>query len=275
MMSAAAKPAARSQLADSAQQIPAPRAEQAPAESTTILAVIQRAAADPSCNIEKMERLMQMHERFMDRSASEAFNAAMVRAQNLMGAVARNAYNEQTKSYYARLEDIDRAISPIFTGEGFSLSFGTEDSPMAGFVRVVCDVMHAAGHTRRFRVDLPLDAAGIAGKANKTGVHAHGSTYSYARRYLTLMIFNVVMGGDDDDGQAAVAQRVKTITAPMLVRLRSVLEKCGPTAQARFNENWPNPEAMPLELYDNEMVSLQSAADKYQKRLASAQGAQQ
>lgn len=33
------------------------------AESATILQVIQRAAADPQCDIEKMERLMAMHER--------------------------------------------------------------------------------------------------------------------------------------------------------------------------------------------------------------------
>ncbi|MEQ6424585.1 single-stranded DNA-binding protein, partial [Pseudomonas aeruginosa] len=36
-------------------------------ESATILQVIQRAAADPQCDIEKMERLMQMHERFQAR----------------------------------------------------------------------------------------------------------------------------------------------------------------------------------------------------------------
>ncbi|HDP4022085.1 TPA: single-stranded DNA-binding protein, partial [Pseudomonas aeruginosa] len=40
-------------------------------ESATILQVIQRAAADPQCDIEKMERLMQMHERFQARQAEQ------------------------------------------------------------------------------------------------------------------------------------------------------------------------------------------------------------
>ncbi|MEQ6424592.1 single-stranded DNA-binding protein, partial [Pseudomonas aeruginosa] len=32
-------------------------------ESATVLQVIQKAASDPSCDIEKLERLMAMHER--------------------------------------------------------------------------------------------------------------------------------------------------------------------------------------------------------------------
>lgn len=175
-------------------------------ESAMMVQMIQRAAADPSVDVDKMERLMQMHERFVDRNAAAAFNAAMVRAQNRIRPVTRRAVNLQTNSSYAKLEDIDREISPIYTEEGFSLSFGTDDSPLAGHVRVLCDVMHQDGHTKQYKADLPLDATGIGGKTNKTGVHAHGSTYSYARRYLTMMIFNVVMANEDDDGNATTEQ---------------------------------------------------------------------
>ena len=169
-------------------------------ESAMMVQMIQRAAADPSVDVEKMERLMQMHERFVDRSAAAAFNSAMVRAQRRIGPVYRSSFNSQTNSGYAKLEDIDKKISPEYTDEGFSLSFGTEDSPLAGHLRVVCDVMHEQGHTKRYHMDLPLDSAGIAGKVNKTGVHAHGSTNSYARRYLTMNIFNVVLTNEDNDG---------------------------------------------------------------------------
>lgn len=185
----------------------APVAEiQSSSESAMMIQMIQRAAADPKVDVDKMERLMLMHERFVDRNSAASFNAAMVRAQQRIKPVARRAFNAQTNSSYAKLEDIDREISPIFTAEGFSLSFGTDDSPLAGHVRVLCDVMHQDGHTKQYKADLPLDSAGIAGKTNKTGVHAHGSTYSYARRYLTLMIFNVVMANEDDDGNATTEQ---------------------------------------------------------------------
>ncbi|AZD07521.1 Phage related protein [Pseudomonas chlororaphis] len=175
-------------------------------ESTAMLTMIQRAATDPAFDADKMQKMMEMYERHTDRTAAAAFNAAMVRAQAEIGPVFRDKLNAQTNSAYAALESIDRKISPVYTGYGFSLSFGTGDSPLAGHIRTVCDCMHEAGHTKQYHVDLPIDSAGIKGSVNKTGVHASGSTYSYARRYLTMMIFNVVLTNEDDDGNGDQTQ---------------------------------------------------------------------
>jgi len=176
--------------------------EAQPAESgaAVMIQMIQRCAADPAVDVDKMERMMTMHERIVDRSAAAAFNAAMVRAQGRIKPVVRDSLNTHTNSYFANLEAIDRQATPIYTAEGLALSFGTEDSALAGHVRVVCDVMHELGHVKRYKVDLPLDGAGARGNANKTGVQAHGSTYSYARRYLTVLIFNVTIVNEDNDG---------------------------------------------------------------------------
>jgi hypothetical protein len=40
----------------------------------------------------------------------------------------------------------------------------------------------------------------VKGRPNKTALHGLGSSVSYLRHYLTCMIFNVVMRGEDDDG---------------------------------------------------------------------------
>ena len=169
-------------------------------DAASIMSVIMQVAAKPGVDVGNMERLMQMHERHIDRQASAAFSVAMVRAQNRIRPVTRRSVNTHTNSSYAKLEDIDRAISPIFTEEGFSLSFGTADSRLPGHVRITCDCMHSAGHTKIYQLDLPIDAAGSGGKTNKTGVQANGSTISYGRRYLTQMIFNVTTTDDDNDG---------------------------------------------------------------------------
>ncbi|MDZ5602561.1 ERF family protein [Pseudomonas sp. RP23018S] len=176
-------------------------------EATAMLTMVQRAATDPSFDTEKMQAMMAMYERYTDRSASAAFNAAMVRAQAEIGPVFRDKYNSQTNSSYAALESIDKKIAPTYTLHGFSLSFGTDDSPLAGHIRTVCDCMHEAGHTKRYHVDLPIDSTGIKGSVNKTGVHANGSTFSYARRYLTMMIFNVVLTNEDNDGNGGEPQQ--------------------------------------------------------------------
>ena len=177
-------------------------------ESTAMLTMIQRAATDTAFDADKMQKMMEMYERHTDRTAAAAFNAAMVRAQAEIGPVFRDKFNAQTNSAYAALESIDRQISPVYTAWGFSLSFGTDDSPLVGHIRTVCDCMHEAGHTKRYHVDLPIDSAGIKGSVNKTGVHAAGSTYSYARRYLTMMIFNVVLTNEDNDGNGDQAQNL-------------------------------------------------------------------
>ncbi|WP_405648724.1 ERF family protein [Pseudomonas sp. Ld6] len=209
-------------------------------ESTAMLTMIQRAATDPAFDADKMQKMMEMYERHTDRTAAAAFNAAMVRAQAEIGPVFRDKFNAQTNSAYAALESIDRKISPVYTLHGFSLSFGTGDSPLVSHIRTVCDCMHEAGHTKTYHVDLPIDSAGIKGSVNKTGVHAAGSTFSYARRYLTMMIFNVVLTNEDDDGNGADPEPTPepVITAGQAAQLDALLQKCSPVLQENFKAKY-------------------------------------
>lgn len=172
------------------------------AESATILQVIQRAAADPQCDIEKMERLLAMKERMDARSAEVEFNDALSRVQARMGRIEADATNNQTRSKYATYGKLDKALRPIYTSEGFSLSFGTEEAP-EGMVGMVCFVSHRSGHTRQYRAHVPSDGKGAKGGDVMTKTHAFGSGTSYGMRYLLKMIFNVAIGEEDDDGNAA------------------------------------------------------------------------
>lgn len=171
-------------------------------DSAALMAVISRAATDPNCDVEKMERLYAMHERMQDRQAAEAFAASMSQAQAEAKKAAKDRNNSQTKSDYATLESIDAAIRPAYTTHGFSLSFDTDESPLPNHVRIVCHVMHSAGHTKVYRYDNPMDDKGIQGSVNKTPTHARGSAVTYGRRYLTLLIFNLSTGHHDDDGNS-------------------------------------------------------------------------
>lgn len=177
--------------------------EQPASEATALIQVIERAASNPDIDVEKMERLFALHERILARNAELAFNEAMSAAQAEMPQVERDAQNQQTNSWYAKLETLNEAAVPIYTKHGFSLSFGEQDCPKEGHIRIVCHCSHKAGHTRLYHGDVPLDLAGIKGNPNKTQTHAFGSTNSYGRRYLTLLIFNIVMADEDDDGQEA------------------------------------------------------------------------
>jgi hypothetical protein len=172
-------------------------------EAAALIQVIERAAANPQIDVEKMERLFALHERILARNAEMAFNEAMSECQKEMPQVERDAENQQTHSWYTRLETLSDAAVPVYTKHGFSLSFGEDDCPKEGHIRVICFCSHRSGHTRTYRGDIPIDIAGLKGNPNKTPTHAFGSTKSYGRRYLTLDIFNIVMKNEDDDGQEA------------------------------------------------------------------------
>lgn len=177
-------------------------AEAMPSQATSLLQAITSAAANKDVDIDKMRQLFEMHKEMVAIEAEAAFNAALARAQAKIEPIAAKAYNSQTQSYYAKLAAINKAIVPIYTAEGISISFGTADCPKEGWYRTVAIVSHGAGHSREYHLDLPPDDVGIKGTANKTQVHAAGSTSSYARRYLVCMIFNVSTG-DDNDGNGA------------------------------------------------------------------------
>lgn len=172
-------------------------------ETAAALSIVARAAADPNVDIDKLERLMQMQERAIARQAEQGFNSALNRAQASMGRVKANKTNSQTHSNYADYAALDRALRPIYTQEGFSLSFDTGSESPEGCIRVLCHVSHAEGHTRTYQADMPVDGKGAKGNDVMTKTHATGSGMSYGMRYLLKMIFNVAIGETDDDGNAA------------------------------------------------------------------------
>lgn len=162
--------------------------------------MFERLARDPLVDVDKLERLMQMHERMSARLAEDRFNAAMSQAQTKMRPIAADAENPQTRSKYASYAALDRALRPIYTEMGFGVSFDTGDSPTADYVRVLAYVTHIAGHARTYHVDMPADGKGAKGGDVMTKTHAAGAALSYGMRYLQKMIWNVAVGEDDVDG---------------------------------------------------------------------------
>lgn len=172
-------------------------------EPVTMLAALTRAASDPTVDPDKLERLYALAERAQGKQAEQDFNAAMSRAQAGMGRISADAVNPQTRSAYATYGKLDAKLRPIYTREGFALSFGTGNDAPEGHVRVVCHVSHSAGHTRLYHVDMPNDGKGAKGNDVMTKTHATGSAMTYGQRYLLKLIFNVAIGEQDDDGNGA------------------------------------------------------------------------
>lgn len=177
-------------------------AAQAP-DSASLMEAIINAGSTPGVNVENIERMMALYERLEAKKAEQAFNAAMTEAQTAIRPIAADASNPQTKSKYASYLALDKALRPIYTKHGFSLSFDTGEGAPADYIRVLCYVAHNSGHSRTYKIDMPADGKGAKGGDVMTKTHATGSAVSYCMRYLLKMIFNISIGEDDDDGNSA------------------------------------------------------------------------
>lgn len=198
-------------------------------EPPSLLAVIARAASDPSVNVEKMAALLAMHRELAAEKARSTYFAAMNAAQAEIQPVVKTVENIQTKSFYAKLEHVDAAIRPIYLRHGFSLSYDTVAPLAPGNIRISCLCAHVDGHAERYGREAPADTLGPKGSAVKTILHGGASTETFLKRYLECGIFNVVLKGMDDDGvlggsQPITEEQVKTI-ADLIAWTNSNLDK--------------------------------------------------
>lgn len=187
--------------------------------------LIERVLSNPDLPLDRVQQVLDMREKVQAEEARKAFYDAMAAAKTEIGPVTRDRHNAQTKSEYARLEAIARAIDPIIARHGFSMSFGTDASPVEEHYRIICELGHRQGHTKAYHADIPSDQAGIAGKVNKTKIHAFGSSMTYGRRYLKLLVWDIAT--EDDDGNAAGRGQVETITPEQVTDLETLIANVG------------------------------------------------
>lgn len=170
----------------------------------TVMDILSNAVLSGNVSVDVIERLTKLQREQVEYQAMVEFNKGMHRCQQQMKRISADMENPQTRSRYASYAQIDRTIRPIYTDEGFSLSFGDGEPIASEFIRIICYVSHVDGHTRMYHKDMPIVTTGPKGNDVMTKVHAHGSADQYAKRYLVKDIFNLAIGEDDDDGNGGL-----------------------------------------------------------------------
>lgn len=185
-----------------------------PAEAKTDLGEIYRSmielAKDPAVDPAKMETLLAMQERMMDRESLRQYRAAMHAVRQEMpriekdGSITNKAGEVQSR--YAHYEAIDKIVRPLAAAHGLTYGFDYKEGDN-GRVLVTCIVSHVGGHEERFGpMPLAIDTTGA-----KNATQGAGSAGSYGMRYTLCAAFNIVTTGADDDG--AGAGRARTSAA--------------------------------------------------------------
>ncbi len=238
------------QLAEHRESMPA-----VASESATILQIIQQVAMSPAADIDKMERLMAMHERFQAQQAKQQYDEALAQMQEELPVIGERGgikdKNGRIQSTYALWEDINEMIKPVLAKHGFALSFRTPRNEKG--IEVEGVLSHRAGHRETTSLLLPADVSG-----NKNGVQAVASSVSYGKRYTAGALLNFTTTGEDDDGNGTVV--TPRVTSVQAAQLAELLDKCSDKAKTAFAAIHGTPASVEKAAFDQVLGMLTKSA---------------
>jgi hypothetical protein len=181
-------------------------------------------AVSSGADINMIEKLMVLHERWDANQARKAFDNAMASAKADIPNIAKNRevdFTSQKGRTHYRHEDlgeIAKTVNPILARHGLSYRFRTA-SPINEPVTVTCIVSHRDGHFEENTLCAGRDDTG-----GKNAIQQIGSTLTYLQR-MTLKAALGLAASNDDDGKWSEAQT--TISDTQLAELVKLCDDVG------------------------------------------------
>jgi hypothetical protein len=168
-------------------------------QQTTPLELISQ-AIDKNLDIDKLERLLAMKERWDKEQARKGFFEALASFQDecpelrKTKKVSFSTQKGQTEYHYAPLADIDRQIKPVLKRFGFTKRWEITD--VSGKAKVRCLITHINGHTEATEMEAPNDTSG-----SKNEIQAKGSAIEYMKRYTLIGALGLTTADSDIDAR--------------------------------------------------------------------------
>lgn len=153
-------------------------------------------------DIEKLDKLLDLKERWDRGEAEKAYNAAKAAFAANPPEVYKDKKNQQYNSTYTSIGNMVNTVSAALSPHGLSASWDIDQADPKN-ISVTCKLVHAKGHSECVKMSGPPDETG-----QKNALQKIKSTVTY----LKLATFEAVTGvaskeGNlDDDGNAARAE---------------------------------------------------------------------
>ena len=255
-----------------------------PSAPKSLMQIAHECALDARVDAGKMQAIIAMAREEQNRIDEREFELARLAVQIEIPPITKDTLNKHTNSKWARLEKISAVADPIIRKHGFSLSYGEADCPVADHYRVTCDVTHTpTGYKKPYFMDVGMDAVGAKGGGTKSLAQGSGSSVTYARRFLKVMIFDINVVGEDFDGRRFTrntdpgsAESVvevnqdseeQKLSKDDVEDMRAKIEACG-VGEAKFCEFFKisNVEDLPPARYDEAVTACFDYGKRHQKR---------
>jgi hypothetical protein len=196
-------------------------------------------AISKGSNLEQIEKLMLLQERFDANQAKKAYVRAMAEFKINAPLVDKDKTNNQYKSKYTSLGNLINTVSPVLSKFGLSASW---DIKQNGIIEVTCKMTHELGHSETATMNAPADTSGA-----KNVIQQIKSTITY----LKAVTFESICGlastdaNLDDDGAIVGAELItdaeKNTLLDLITSTKSDMQKflkfMGVTELANIHKN--------------------------------------
>lgn len=177
-------------------------------------------AVEQGADIEKLEKLMALQERWEANEARKAYFSAMASFKANAPELVKNAHVEYgtTKYDHATLDEVASKIAAAMSPYGLSFKWETSQSE-GGLIKVTCVVSHVQGYSESTPLQASPDQSG-----GKNNIQAIGSSVSYLQRYTLLAATGLAVKGQDDDAKAPPAPVITSEQINTIVDMITVTE---------------------------------------------------
>ena len=182
-----------------------------------LVSMIERIASNPDLPVERLEKMLDMQERILEKQEKSEHAAAVASAMSEMPAIPMNGVGHNRRPY-ATLKDITSATRPVLAKHGLSLTFDVKVEQ--NLINVTARLTHRNGFEKCVSIPLPADTSG-----SKSAVQSIGSSQTYGQRYTAQAILGLSLGDDADDDGKAMAK--DTISEEEYREVRGLIEKAG------------------------------------------------
>jgi hypothetical protein len=172
-----------------------------------------RVARDPAITAEKLRGVVDAHIALQEKQrewlredqreqARIAFYTSRAPMQAKLPVLEKDTPNQEGKGKFTDFGDLWEACCPIWTGDGFTVSFDVVTLEN-GLLRVMLFLDHALGHREIYlSYDAPPDTTGPRGTVNKTLQQGSQATITYMQRGLLCRALGIGMKREEDDGNS-------------------------------------------------------------------------
>ena len=204
----------------------APDLQPVATQEQAIMALVSRAATDPTFDVGKLEQLLKLQEQWQATQARKEYVAAMAAFKADPPKLVKNKHvrfqtsKGVTEYDHATHSEVTDKIVAALAKHGLSHCWNVEQSE--GRIRVTCTITHVGGHSESVSMISAADDSG-----GKNALQALASATTYLQRYTLLAATGMStseMDAADTDGRD---DRVQYITEKQIADLEAKISEVG------------------------------------------------